>query len=203
MYYCTTRERCFSTRLREPEVPLPPTIQYIVYPPSYTIQSDCSSTACVALTCSALTNFQCKSLHAGITIENASIGGRVDDRSKKVAESIAKSKPDWRRCIIAMHLIEKPGQHLQSSECNSWNSGRRGGSTASGSSRTKTVHVACLFQAGVGAGGVVRWWRETSPKNLVDLFSESEQAARSVCAAGQLSKKLLFHQNPFLSSSFS
>ena len=44
------------------------------------------------------------------------------------------------------------------------------------------VSSSCGQTAVVG-GGVVWWWRENSPKNPVDLFSESEQAARSVYAA--------------------
>ena len=52
------------------------------------------------------------------------------------------------------------------------------------------VSSSCGQTAVVG-GGAVWWWRENSRKNLVDLFSESEQAAAGQCV---LSKKLLFHQ---------
>ena len=57
---------------------------------------------------------------------------------------------------VGASLNQKPGQHLQSSvqQLEQWKK-RRGAQqySASGSSRTKTVHVACLFELEWGQEG--------------------------------------------------
>ena len=179
MYCCTSRcvlvheynvllyyEGCFSTRRREPEVP----------PPSYTIQSDCSSPA-----------LRCFDLHC---LDKLSM--QIFTRSELLANN-RECKHRW----SSEWLKQKGGRKYckvktRSSSVHHWIKTRTASSILSATVGT-VEEVSCLRQQHNqnsphcvslrGVVVVVWWWRETSPKNLVDLFSESEQAARSVYAA--------------------
>ena len=59
------------------------------------------------------------------------------------------------------------------------------------------VSSSCGQTAVVG-GGAVWWCRENSPKNPVDLFSESEQEAAGQWVLPAAVKEVIVPQNPFL-----
>ena len=121
---------------------------------------------CILFNCTALTNFQCKSFQGASMnyLQGATIVQKMNEWSWKYGHNEG-SILNPRTTVATLEeeaAVFSPRQQPKPKQA------------------ALRVSSSCGQTAVVG-GGAVWWCRENSPKNPVDLFSESEQAA----AAGQ------------------